>query len=910
MRPYIQGTICLTSPPFLPVFVCLLLLLLPSLTSSTSTSGPNSTLTFPPLSPATLWGNATLRTVFIQARTSAGAAVVVGGDLFTAHLLTSSPSCSTNVTYPLCLFTCSPLIFPNAPSPFCTSSPVLPSSAFPPSPPNYVPISVTDLGTGLYSLTYLPSYPDTYSLAVSLLTQGGLQGLYYDNVWFLPPVTQSRIDPTVSFNWSTGAITPTAVDYVSVRWTGKLRPSTTENYTIYTTADDWVRVWVDRRLIINAWGGGCCNETWGTVSLAVNQSHDLIVDYAELRGSASISLSWRSPSIPKQIIPTTALYYRAPISGSPFPSIVIGPGDSSALTSVAYDSDPVLLGVGKTGGLSAAVAGVNQSVLLRAVDAFGNVNTNATTNTSLITCTLTGADPLASTSIAWLNAGIYVINYTAAVTGNYSLSIKVKGFNVAGSPFTVTIAPAPTSPTSSTLYAVPTTAIAGVTSVFWLQLKDALGNNRTSTSVTADTLYVTWVNTATVVSYQAITSASSSVPGLLFSSFTPTLAGSYTLTIILDAVTLSTTTVPVTSGVLSPSASTAFGLGLTSAIAGIPANISVIARDQFGNRLTTSASAFVFSVAGIGGALAGSNGQYNASYILNATGTYSLSITSAGIAVQGSPFSVVAYAGSASSSFSFIIPPVLTSAVSGTLTTFQIQSRDAVGNPLTQGGVVYTASLQCSNTVTAGTVTDLGTGVYNVSLTPTTAATVAPYCWLYVLGGGVNISGSAFSLIVRPGPATGASVSSGTGRTFGTAGLQSTIGLTAIDGAGNTLISGGSAIAISVTPAASNPSLPAPHPRHLRLQQRGIQLHLHPNGRRLLCHFPLSPCPRGFTRLLLQGHCPHFPLSDEGRRHPHFHLVDHTAHLWHGCGVLQCGVGWIRHSALHWGVHLVRPVHR
>ena len=797
-------------PPLLVrlLFLSFSLLSLPSLSSgSSSTSGANCTLTFPPLTPASLSGNSTQRTAYLQARDATGAAITTGGDLFTASLFSSSPSCDTNVTYPHCLITCSPLSFPYAPSPGCLSSPT-PSSYPSPSPPNYVPINITDLGTGLYSLTYLPSHPDVYTLSLSLLTPGGLRATYYDNLWFLPPSSLSRVDPTISFNWGTGPITPTAVDYVSVRWQGKLRPSVSELFTLYAVADDWVRVWVDRRLIIDAWGSACCNETWGSVTLMANYSHDLIVDYAEVRGNASISLAWRSASTPKALIPSSALLYRTPVLGSPFSNISIGPGDPYAATSAAYDTDATLLG-GRVGGLSAGVAGVVGGVLVRAVDVFGNLNTNATANASLITCTLTGPDPSASTTPpTYLTAGVYLINYTAQVSGTYSLSIRIAGVPLPSSPFTVAIAPSPTSPSSSTLLSLPTSATAGLTSTFYVQLRDALGNSRTTT--TPDSLYVSWSTAG--LSYQGVTSVAG--PGQFASTFTPTVAGAYGLAVYVDSTSVSTTSLTVAAGALSPPTSTPAGPGLTAATAGLPANLSVTARDAFGNVRASGSALFIYNLTGggggsvVGGTLTGvGGGVYNGSYTLNATGTYTLTISSSGVQVAGSPWQVRVTAGAFSPLNSSLIPPLPTTATSGVPLAFFIQSRDGVGNGLTSGGVAFTLTLQCAATTTTGAVSDPGTGVYLASLTPTTASAT---CSMSVLAGGVAISGSPFSVQVKPGAATGASVAGGGGRTGGVAGSVSTISLAAVDGAGNSLSTGGAAIVAAVLPLAPLPSSAAP----------------------------------------------------------------------------------------------------
>ena len=550
-----------------------------------------------------------------------------------------------------------------------------------------------------------------------------------------------------------------------------------------------MRVWLDRRLVIDAWGGGCCNESWAQVALTLNYSHDLIVDYAELRGSASVALSWRSPSIAKQVIPSSALYYRTPISGSPFTSVALTPGDPSPLTSVAYDSDAGVLGAGRTGGLSAAVAGVTASVLLRAADVFGNVATNATTNASLLTLALVGPDPSPTLALAWLGSGVYEANYTAVKAGAYSLSLLIGGVPVTGSPFAVTIAPGATYPTNCAPQGLPTTAVAGVTSTFLVQLRDAYGNNRTTTA--ADALQVSWVNGGTGVGYQGLTS--SPAPGLFAAAFTPTVVGTYALTVILDTTTLSTSSVVVSAGALSPAASTASGPGLSGAIAGLPANVSVVARDQFGNRLTTSTSAtFVFNVTGVGvgGVLVSAGGGvYNGSYVLAAVGVYSLAVAGAGgVAVQGSPFTVRVVTGAAASNASSLLPPLPTQATSGTALTFQVQGARLLHQPPHHrgGGCYRRPAVRQHRHGGCGERTWVR-GVYAVTVVPTTAAA----CNLTVTLAGVNVSGSPLPLLVRPGPPTGLSTSSGLGRTQGSAGVPSTVGLVAIDAAGNAVASGG-----------------------------------------------------------------------------------------------------------------------
>ena len=791
-------------------FLFLLTLLLPRL-STAQISAANTIFTTTPVSPAAIT-NTTARTLLIQARDSSNNNLATGGSLFSAALFTTSPSCDTNITTPHCLISCSPSTSPFITSPACTSSTTL--TTLPASAPNYVPINVSYSGSGQYQLVWYPQRPDNYTLFVSLLTPGGLTGTYYNNVWFLAPSAQQRVDSQINFNWGMGALTAYAVDYVSVRWRGVLMTSVTELFTLYTVADDWVRVWIDRRLVIEAWGSGiCCNETWGSVNLTAGFTHDIIIDYVELTGSASITLSWRSPSTPKQLVPSTALYYRTAIQSAPYSPIVITPGLPSASTSYAYDNDTVTLGVGYTGGLSGSVAGLSTSVLLQAVDVFGNYNTNITTNLAAIQATMIGNDP--SPTIVWnyISNGIYRLNYTVVLAGTYQLTIRIASIPLPTSPYTITVLPGPTSTAQSTIVGLPTACTSGVTCSFIVVAKDVLGNNRSSVA-SSDTVYVSWVNSGTSVGYQGLVSTTSN--GVYYCYFTPTIVGNYQLSVFLNTFLMASTptTVTVGYGALSPSASTAGFSGVLAVTAGVPATFNVTSRDAFGNLISTTSASYSYSITNSAtGATQGSgtltsttpSGTYVATVTINLIGTYQLAITSSSISISGSPFTVSVVAGALSSSGSYVVAPVPGSAaagnwVSGVASKLTIQARDGVGNAISVGGAAFASYLLCpSSSSVYATITDLGTGAYTAIVTPTTAGSS---CSLYVyLGSASNpVTGSPFTVTVTAGAASGSSTASGPALTSGTAGVLSSITVAAFDAAGNALTTGNSPIIATIAP--------------------------------------------------------------------------------------------------------------
>ena len=770
-------------------------------------SAPNSTFTTTPVSPASI-SNVAARTLILQANDATGAALSTGGSLFSALLFTTAPSCDTNLTTPHCLVACSPSAAPG-----CLSS--QPLASLPASAPSYVPVQVADLGTGQYALTYSPQRPGTYTLYTSLLTQGGLLGTYYNNVWFLAPSAQQRIDAQLNFNWGAGAITAYAADYVSVRWRGVVMAPVSEQFTFYATADDWVRVWLDRRLIIEAWGSGvCCNATWGSANLTAGYAHELIVDYAELTGSASLTLQWRSASTPIQLVPSSALYYRTAVQSTPYSPIVITPGLPSAAFSYAYDNDTATLGAGGTGGLSASTAGVTTGVLLQAADAFGNLNTAATTNMSALVATMTGPD--AAPVVAWyyLAGGVYLLDYTVALSGSYQLAIRVAGVSIPSSPFTVVVVPAATSAGQSLALGLPTGCTSGVTCSFYVQARDALGNNRSATP-SGDTVYVSWVNTAAGgASYQGLVSSPSA--GLYYCYFTPTVVGNYKLYAYLNSVLLNATTpfapVLVTYGALSAPASTASLSSPVAATAGVAVPFTVTSRDAFGNVISTGSASYAYAVTAVStgaayasGALTNAgSGFYVATVTINPAGAYSLAVTSGGVAISGSPFAVAVSAGALSGALSYVLPPApgASSLISGVPSSWSIQARDAYANAIGVGGAAFAGSLQCPGGANvAAAVIDLGTGLYNATVTPSKAA-AACSLHLYLVSPATDVTGSPFTVAVLPGAATGMSVATGPGLTSGTAGALSSATVFAYDAADNALATGSSAVVVRVTPLA------------------------------------------------------------------------------------------------------------
>ena len=140
----------------------------------------------------------------------------------------------------------------------------------------------------------------------------GLTGSYYDNA-NLTDLKLTRVDPSVNFTWASGSPDPLiGPDSFSARWTGQVKADHSQTYTFYTTSDDGVRMWVNGQLLIDDWTNHSAAQNSGTISLQAGQWYPIKLEYYEGSGSSVNTLSYASPSTPKQIIPANHLMPATP----------------------------------------------------------------------------------------------------------------------------------------------------------------------------------------------------------------------------------------------------------------------------------------------------------------------------------------------------------------------------------------------------------------------------------------------------------------------------------------------------------------------------------------------------------------------------------------------------------------------
>lgn len=135
-----------------------------------------------------------------------------------------------------------------------------------------------------------------YLLCTKVQAQQGLLGEYFDGRDFDQKVL-TRTDAQINFVWNNVAPVPGTDPHVfSVRWTGKIQAPETGNYLFRVHVDDGVRVILDGKMLINAWGMHDSELFTGERNLVAGQQYDLQVEYFNALLEGEIQLYWQLPS--------------------------------------------------------------------------------------------------------------------------------------------------------------------------------------------------------------------------------------------------------------------------------------------------------------------------------------------------------------------------------------------------------------------------------------------------------------------------------------------------------------------------------------------------------------------------------------------------------------------------------------
>ena len=109
--------------------------------------------------------------------------------------------------------------------------------------------------------------------------------------------------------------------------TGTIEVPTSETYTFHTQGDDGIKLWVNNELVIDTW---TWSKTWhvtqppiefgsGDITLTAGQQYEIKLEHYEHGGNAMCKLSWSTPTMAQEIIPSRYLSVERPYPRNPDP---------------------------------------------------------------------------------------------------------------------------------------------------------------------------------------------------------------------------------------------------------------------------------------------------------------------------------------------------------------------------------------------------------------------------------------------------------------------------------------------------------------------------------------------------------------------------------------------------------------
>ena len=131
---------------------------------------------------------------------------------------------------------------------------------------------------------------------------GPFRGEFFADTELQSTPVLTRESRTIDFDWGQGSPgTGVPKDAFSARWTGRTGPfRRAGTYRFGTSSDDGVRLWIDGKKIIDAWGPANSEAHTGAIRLEAGKAYDLRLEYQELDGGANVHLVWEGDDAPRK----------------------------------------------------------------------------------------------------------------------------------------------------------------------------------------------------------------------------------------------------------------------------------------------------------------------------------------------------------------------------------------------------------------------------------------------------------------------------------------------------------------------------------------------------------------------------------------------------------------------------------
>ncbi len=117
------------------------------------------------------------------------------------------------------------------------------------------------------------------------------------------------LEPQINFGGLTGTFEDLTgqTEHTTARWTGQIEAPEDGDYTFYAIGDNGFRLFIDDEPVIDHWEPDWDREqTSEPVTLKAGEKHDFRLEMFQDFGGSNMFLRWSTPTMPKQLVPTTA----------------------------------------------------------------------------------------------------------------------------------------------------------------------------------------------------------------------------------------------------------------------------------------------------------------------------------------------------------------------------------------------------------------------------------------------------------------------------------------------------------------------------------------------------------------------------------------------------------------------------
>jgi beta-glucosidase len=134
-------------------------------------------------------------------------------------------------------------------------------------------------------------------------TEPGVKAEYFNNQELRGPAATVRTDARIDFDWGRYNPTPQLTgNHFSVRWTGKLKAPESGNYTLGFTADDGARLYIDGKLLVDAWASNPTKTVTKEIALEAGRTYDLRMEYFQYQRENIAKLVWSYPRMTQRLM--------------------------------------------------------------------------------------------------------------------------------------------------------------------------------------------------------------------------------------------------------------------------------------------------------------------------------------------------------------------------------------------------------------------------------------------------------------------------------------------------------------------------------------------------------------------------------------------------------------------------------